>query len=125
MFVNTLNETIKSQMPVAPTEKVLSCTNQYTVSLALSSIAPIHLAFTLSCTPFGPKRDVRGRFPLVFSITPISDFSVEPILTFIASIYSPSGKTRWSNTLFILPAMKFLVTFVILFNYLVHPSKIH
>jgi hypothetical protein len=65
---------------------------------------------------------VNGVFPFVLDITPTSEFSVDPILIFIASTYSPSGSNRSSTILFILPAIKFLVILAILFNYLVHSS---
>ena len=125
MPVLTLKDTIISSLPVAPTGKVGSCTNQYMASAALSSTAPIHLALVLRSVPLMYAKLVRGKFPFVFSITPTSEFSVEPILTFIASMYSPSGSSRSSTTLFILPATKFLVSFAILFNLLVHASQVH
>ena len=110
-----------SNLPVAPTGNVGSCTNQYMVSASLSSMAPMHLALALKEVPSIYLKVVNLSFPLVFSITPISLCSVEPIRMFKASIYSPLGTSRSSTTLFILPNTKFLVRLVIF--YFIHLSR--
>ena len=114
-----------SSFPVAPTVKLLSWINQYTVSFALSSIAPIQRADALNAVPSMYFNVVSLTFPFEFSITPISAFSVEPIRMLRPSTYSPSGIRRSSTTLFILPAIKFLVIFAILLYLLVHSSQVH
>jgi len=121
----TLKETIKSSLPVAPCVKAGSWTNQYMVSLALSSKEPIHLADELNAVPSVYVRDVSLVLPFEFSTEPISDCSVEPSLTLIAFVYSPFGKSLSSRLLFIRPAIKFLWMFAILFYPLILPSYIH
>ena len=123
--VYTLKETIISSFPVSPTGNAESCINQYRVSFALSSIAPMHFADELSGVPSIYLRIVSFVFPLVFSATPTSDFSVEPMRILSASMYSPFGISLSSRDLFILPAIKFLVIFAILFQPLVHTTQIH
>ena len=108
----TLKETIKSNFP--PALKLLaSWINQYMVSLAPSSYAPIQTAKLDKGAPRYIKV-VSWVFPLEFSTAPISVVSVDPNLTLIAFIYWPGGTKRSSTLLFIFPAIKFVFTIGIL-----------
>ena len=125
MLVTTLNETIKSNFPEGLVEpNAGSVTNQYKVSLAPSSTAPIHFAWLLKRTPSYDKF-VSLVFPLEFSTAPTSVDSDDPNLTFTASMYCPFGTSLSSTDLFILPATKFLESLAILFYPLVSTSQIH
>ena len=67
----------------------------------------MHLADVLKRTSSNDN-DVSFVFPFEFSTEPISEASVDPSLTFNASIYCPLGIKRSSTLLFILPCIKFL-----------------
>ena len=83
-------------------------------SLAPSLYAPKQVALALKAVPVGGYTNVVSCvFPLVFSIAPISESSVDPMRIFCASIYSPLGTRRSSTLLFMRPLMKFRTRFAI------------